>query len=48
VRLGLPKVLMEGDGYCSAIEVLSLGLLEGLSELSLFPGVVQDLQIGGR
>jgi hypothetical protein len=40
MRLGLAKVLMEGDLYGSAIKVLSLGLLERVSELSPFSGVV--------
>jgi hypothetical protein len=40
MRLSLPKFLMEGDGYGSAIKVLSLGLLERVSEFSPFAGVV--------
>jgi hypothetical protein len=40
MRLGLPKVLMEGDSYGSPIKVPSLDILERVSELSPFSGVV--------
>ena len=40
MRLGLERVLMEGDVDRAAIEVLSLGICKGLSQLGPFLGVV--------